>query len=401
MNIRVMKKLDLYGGVPICLLLDLVCRIRGLFPFRPPTKKLEKILFMKFFGMGSILLASPMLCEVRRTCPDAHIAFITFESNRCIVERLGLVDTVYTLRTDSFLHFAADLARTLLSVRSGSFDVTVDMEFFAKFSTIMTYLSGSPVRVGYFLRQLWRGDLLTHQIYYNHYKHITEVFSALVAPLGVNVIDFSIRKPEIEEGERASARELLRREGVKDSAFLVGFNVNVSDLALERQWPKDSFRALAIALHERYNVTLLFVGAPSDVEYVTETVRGIPADAGQSVLLAGKTNLGELLAIMEFCNLFITNDSGPLHLASAMGTPTVSFFGPETPQLYGPLGSESLVFYQKTYCSPCLNVFNAKTAPCEGRNVCLSTISPEVVVGEIEARFGTLLSPVRKERDQH
>jgi ADP-heptose:LPS heptosyltransferase len=388
MNIRVMKAIDHYLGIPVCLVLDVFSKVAARFP--PRTMRMpRKILIMKYFGMGSILLASPMIRGIKEKYPDASIGFLTFVSNRNFVERLQLVDAVFTLRTDTMGHFLADLLHQVRRIRQERFDVTIDMEFFTKFSTIMTYLSGSPVRIGYYLRQLWRGDLLTHQIYYNHYKHITEVFGALAVPLGVEITDYSLRRPHVSAAERDAAAALLAREGIGEHEPLIGINVNVSDLALERRWPKEEFQRLIEALFAELRVRLVFIGGPGEVGYVEEVISGL-ACGKEVTSLAGKTALGELLAVMERFSILITNDSGPLHLASSVGTPTVSFFGPETPALYGPVEKEPLVFYAGIYCSPCLNVFNAKTATCAGRNVCMTAMDAATVMAAMKGKFPEL-----------
>ena len=104
--------------------------------------------------------------------------------------------------------------------------------------------------------------------------------------------------------------------------------------------------------------------------------------------LAGKTNLGHVLILFEIGDLFITSDSGPLHIAELTRIKTISFFGPETPTLYGPSRGNHFVFYRGLYCSPCLNVYNVKTAMygnkrCfEGSNKCMYEIGVEEVLGK-------------------
>jgi ADP-heptose:LPS heptosyltransferase len=387
MNIRTMKALDQFVGVPLCLLLDLCQRMRAPF-CRDRNVPVRRILLMKFFGMGSILLASPMLRAIKTRHPKASIGFLTFAGNREMVERLGLADVVYTLRTDSIAHFAADLFQVLGRVRRDRYDATIDMEFFSKFSTIVTYLSGSPVRIGFYLRQMWRGNLLTEQVYYNHYRHITEVFGALAAPLDVTVTDFSLQPP-LTEADLRAAQALLAAEGVGKGALLIGFNVNTSDLSFERRWPQQEFVALAQGLLAELDVRLIFIGSPAEAGYVEETVAQLPRD-GRVINLAGKTGLSELLGVLSMCRLLVTNDSGPLHLAAALDVATASFFGPETPTLYGPKGGDALVFYEGLYCSPCLNVFNVKTAPCRGNNVCIERIRAQGVLEKIRERFGDI-----------
>jgi ADP-heptose:LPS heptosyltransferase len=337
---------------------------------------------MKYLGMGSILLASPMLRAIRKTYPTVKIGFLTFACNVEMVHRLGLVDNVYTLRTDNLIQFVADLAKCLRKIRRERFQATIDMEFFSKFSTIVTYLSGSPIRIGYFLRQLWRGDLLTHQVYYNHYKHITEVFGALAAPLGVEVKDFTVQQPTIYPTDEEAVEGLLRAAEIRSEELLIGVNVNAGDLSTERRWPKEEFQDLLNRVVAELKARLVFIGNASEAAYVREVLSGISHN-GCMVNLAGRTSLGELLAILRRCALFITNDGGPLHLAASCGIPTVSFFGPETPQLYGPCGNNALVFHANLYCSPCLNVFNVKTAPCAGINSCMRNIRADAVLASI------------------
>lgn len=386
MNMKNMKQLDHYAGIPICLLLEVFHRLPSLSSPRGKNNPPRKILLMKFFGMGSILLSSPMLRGLRERYPDAEIGFLTFASNRSIVERLHLVDHIYSLNTGSLTTFVLDVVRQLWRIRKEGYDVTIDLEFFSKFSTIVTYLSGSQVRIGFFLRQLWRGDLLTEQIYYNQYRHITKVIGALVAPLDVNITDYGIQRPAFSDSELARAMELLSSCGVGPDDLVIGFNVNVSDLSLERRWPKESFQQLATLILGELKAKLLFIGGGGEAGYVKEVLA--PFSGNDRVIdLSARTTLGELMGVMTRCALLVTNDSGPLHLADALKVPTVSFFGPETPVLYGPRGDNALVFHEELYCSPCLNVFNVKTAPCSGNNVCLQTISVDDVFAGIRSRF--------------
>jgi lipopolysaccharide heptosyltransferase II len=385
MNIRTMKALDHFVGIPLCLLLDGYQILRQAC-CRDQPRPLRRILVMKFFGIGSILLSSPMLRAIKERHPEVRIGFLTFAGNQGMVERLGLTDTLYTLRTDSLPHFALDLLRALRLIRRERYDATIDMEFFSKFSTIVTYLAKSPVRIGYFLRQMWRGHLLTEAVYYNHYKHITEVFGALAAPLGVTIEDYRLQTPQITPDEESAAEALLARAGVKPQDTVIAFNVNASDLSLERRWSKENFLSLARGLLTDPLVRLIFIGSPAEAPYVAATVAQLPGD-GRVIDLAGKTRLAELLGVLKRCQLLITNDSGPLHLACALGVATVSFFGPETPMLYGPRTEGDLVFYEGIYCSPCLNVFNVKTAPCHGHNVCMQGISPATALHAIRAHF--------------
>lgn len=393
MNIRLMKHIDSYAGVPICMILDVVSRLLKLFPSRRAAKPPAKILISKFFGIGSVILATPMLNALRQAYPEAKITFFTFASNREIVDRLNLVDEIMVLRTNSILSFAKDLSYALVSIRRHRFDVAIDMEFFAKFSTIITYLSGSPMRVGYYLRQMWRGDLLTHHIYFNHYKHISEVFAALVEPLGVSVSEFKLTAPLVSNEDMKSLADLFGGLGIAGIGRYIVINANASDMAIERRWPAECFVGLAGRLVEETGLVCIFIGGPDDAYYVNNLVSGVADESKCRIFnMAGKTSLGELLALLKRCSLLVTNDSGPLHLAAALAVPTLSFFGPETPLLYGPKDINGhVVFYSALYCSPCLNVFNAKTVQCAGDNICMKSISVEEVVNTMKIKYPELM----------
>ncbi len=97
--------------------------------------------------------------------------------------------------------------------------------------------------------------------------------------------------------------------------------------------------------------------------------------------LTGYTStVRELMLVFHFASLLITNDGGPVHFASMTPIPSIVFYGPETPTLYGPLDDKSQIFYTNLSCSPCLTAYNHRNSPCDGNNVCLKTILPEAVM---------------------
>jgi len=102
--------------------------------------------------------------------------------------------------------------------------------------------------------------------------------------------------------------------------------------------------------------------------------------------IAGACSLKQFFVIVKSVKLFITNDSGPLHVAIAYQTPTISFFGPETPVIYGPKFHPELhkVFFLNLYCSPCISVFRDKNFVCENKNNCMVEIQPEKVFETVE-----------------
>jgi len=380
MKIRTMKRLDHYVGLPICFCLSVFERMVSLLPFkRRGGVRVRTIVVSKYFGLGSMILATPMLRAVRHKFPQARIVFLTFSGNEELLGMVKEIDEVVTLRTSSPARFAGDLLRALGRLRRLNIDIFFDLEFFSKFSTIVTYLSGARSRVGYYVRHMWRGSLLTHQVHYNTYKHITEVFLAQAGEAGADIGDTRIsdlRGPLAA----AMASAPLQIPGFGASERIVCVNVNASDLCLERRWPARNFAALLAALARDYPaVKFALIGVAGEWENA-EAVCRLAGPAGNVSNLAGKLNFMGLCGLLSRAELFIGNDSGPLHLSLALGVPTVSFFGPETPVVYGPRSGRNVVFYKGLYCSPCLNVYNAKTAMCGDRNRCMEAIGVDEVL---------------------
>ena len=159
-------------------------------------------------------------------------------------------------------------------------------------------------------------------------------------------------------------------------------NINTGGLFFNRSWSLTNFSALIEKIINTYGAYIILIGGKSDILRVEEIAASLGTHQ-KVVNLAGKTSVTQLLALMEQVDLVITNDSGPLHLAVMMGTPTISFFGPESPLQYGPQGGDHTVLYKGYYCSPCLHIYNEKNSRCTD-NICLKHISVDEVFAVVE-----------------
>jgi ADP-heptose:LPS heptosyltransferase len=216
---------------------------------------------------------------------------------------------------------------------------------------------------------------------------VTEVFSAQLAPLGLTVTDFSLTPPEVPACAVDGVATLLRDKGVGEDERLIVVNANASDLSTERRWPLEQFVTLVTAAAALPGHRLILVGSPEETDYVGRLHASLPVAVQQKVLnVAGNLSVDEFIALIKRVDLCITNDSGPLHIAAAQGVSTVSFFGPETPTLYGPVGPNHEIFYADLYCSPCLNVYNAKRAMCNGDNRCMQSITADMVIERLREK---------------
>jgi ADP-heptose:LPS heptosyltransferase len=356
-----------------------------------PKDEVKDILVMKYFGLGSILLSAPMFKALRQSFPDAKITFITFYSNREICQKLNMADKYLYLRNDNIYLFVVDLLKAFWEFRRHSFDIAIDMEFFSKFSAIVTYLSFARKRVGFYVRNEPRTELYTNPISFNHYKHISEIFLALAKEVGADTQDMGLYKIKASDKEKDFMNRIIAEYKIGQFKKVI-INVNTGDMCLERRWPKKYFVSLINSLSKYPGIYFLFIGTKEEKSYVNSVIDSLE-NKEKAVNLSGRLGIGELLALFETGDLFITNDSGPLHLAELSNIKTISFFGPETPIIYGPQGENHFVFYKCLYCSPCLNVYNVKTAMygnkrcLEGYNKCMHAIT----VGEVLSKAVKLL----------
>lgn len=381
-----MKAVDrLLGGLG-CLLVDLLDRLRR--PFSRRRGRLDgvrTVLITKYLGLGSLALATPFVAQVRKRFPGARLVFLTFEENRELAELLGVFDEVLSIRSRRLPELALDTLAALWRCWRLRVDVAFDLEFFTRYSALVAYLSGAPNRVGFWSRISWRGDLITHPVYYNGTKHIARVFVALAEAAGQpwdeRDLGGALATLPGDAGAEAELDVLLERAGLDPTAPLLLVNPNASPLCLERRWMPERFARVVEALQASLpGLQAVYLGGGGEAAYTTDSA-GLCQGPGKRTVFAGDLNLRQLLALLRRGALFLTNDSGPLHLATLAATPTVALFGPETPALYGPLGPRQRVFYAGVYCSPCLNVFNSKTAPCHGVNICMQALPVDAVLG--------------------
>ena len=383
MPITLVKLVDLYVGTLVFALLNLVDLAATPFRRRRVGDP-QRILLVKFWGLGSILLLQPTVRALRRRFPGAHVTLLTLRRNLGLAPLLPGIDALETLSLERPLSLPFRIVALALRLRRRRYDLVIDCEFFAKLAAILTYLSWAPERIGFYRRERLRRRLYTKGVPFLHDRHVTAAFAELCTPLGIEVDpgDHALAGPA--PAARAEARSLLERLAVESD--FVAVNVNASELAYERRWAPEKFADLCRRIAGEIGLDVLLVGAGTEAAYV-EAVRHA-AGSARVHNVAGTTTLPGLQALLLRARLFVSNDSGPLHLAAASGVRCVALFGPETPDLYGPVGDGHIVFYRRLSCSPCMSVHDMKQVVCGGQIDCLREISVDQVLGGVKQLVG-------------
>ena len=395
------RRIDAWLGLLVCALLYGVARLHARFggpslprwgaPTPPragaPEPRPRRVLAIKLWGLGNLVMIVPVLDALRRAAPGVEIDFLTLEANRALLARSGVVERIVGFEVRSYAALARSLWSALRTLRARRYDLVLDFEQFAKLSAIFAYASGAARRIGFDTDGQRRGWLYTTRVVYADGEHMRQIFLRLLLPLG---IEASLRPPSfaIQPAERARVAELLAAHGVRRDHFpLVGMHVgsgpSSTGVPLKR-WPAESFAALADALVLRHAASIVFTGQG---EEEAALVREARTRMQQTAIDAcDQLALGDLLALLEACHFVVSNDTSVMHLAAAVGTPVAALFGPTSPQQYGPWNPGDLVFWQGLHCSPCLTNYNQKVSLCSDP-VCIRSIQPAQVLEAIEKRF--------------
>lgn len=357
----------------------------------------RKVLLVKFWGMGSIVLASPTFEAIRRRHPNARIDVVTLRENDAVLRLYPQVSERITLDLGAGLAaFFRDTLRALLRIRRERYDLLLDLEFFTRYSALFSLVARARRTHGFSAKGSARGQLHDVEVPFNAYHHVAVNFLTLlhgepVEPVPIEDAARDLRLPTLQASDvavRSCAAVLAAEPAFRPEARLVVVNPNAGDMALERRWPADRVAALLRALCARGDLNVVVTGSPGERAYVESVVER--AGVGARVLqLAGKIGVEELVALLARADAVVTNDSGPLHLASAAGASTVALFGPETPVLYGPLrareGQEHHVHYRRLACSPCMFVHDNKVLSCWFAQArCMTEIDADAVLRSVD-----------------
>lgn len=401
MNIRFQRAVDRYVGVPLCALLSVLHRVRRP---TPPGGRPRRILIILLSEMGSLVLAHAMFARLRHRYPGAAVHALVFTKNREVLDLLGVIpkEQVLTISDRSVTAFLTDALSVLRAMRALGVDVVIDCELFARISSIFSFLSGAPVRVGFFRHTqegLYRGTFINRRVMYNPYIHLSQQFVGLADAIDSHTIPVAkdARLPALEqppllpfpdpELQDVVARLHTDFPGVKGKSLVL---VSPSGGILPiRAWPVEHYRTLCTnLLADGHAVAIIGLGddKPLGEDLVAH------CRSPHCVDLTGYTkSVRHLLALFHHASLLVTNDGGPGQFAAITPVPTIILFGPETPVLYGTLSKNSHCFHLGLPCSPCLTAYNHRRSPCDGDNQCLKQITPDLVI----AKAREMLLPLR------
>ncbi len=333
-----------------------------------PKVGVERILIRGTNWIGDAVLTLPALSAIRKTYPTARI-FILAKPWVVDVYRLcHHVDKVILYQRPGIHDGIAGIFRLAKELKEIDFHMAICLQN-AMEAAIITFLAGISVRAGY--DSDGRGFLLTHVIRRNQDVkkiHQADYYLEMVKALGCEKGEGGPYIKLAPEDDR-SAEELLLNYGYGERRLFVGIAPGAT-YGPAKKWFPERFAALADRLKDELSAQIILFGSAGD----EETARTVKKNARHSLIdLTGKTDLRTTISVIARCGLFISNDSGLMHVAAALNIPTVAVFGSTNPLTTAPLCEKCVLIYKYADCSPCLR----ETCPTDFH--CMDMISSDEV----------------------
>ena len=305
---------------------------------------LEKILIRGPNWVGDAVLAVPAMKAVRAHFPQAEITLLVRPWVSGLFTSVPFVDKVWSEPAPSGL---ADWRRITRSIRSRQFDLALLLPNSFE-SALMMFLARIPRRVGYSTDgRAWMltnavapGRETRHQVHY--YLDLVRTLQAATELPSIQI--------EATRDERENARKLLSAGGIPNAAPFLVLNPGAAYGSAKR-WHEDRFAAAADTLAREMGLHVAIIGSGSE-RPIAEQIRG--RMNSPTAVLSGKTSLETLIGVLAESSLMITNDSGPMHMAAALGIPTVAVFGSTDERVTAPFGPRTRIVKHPVECSPCL-----------------------------------------------
>lgn len=375
-----------------------------------------RILLIKPSAVGDVIHALPVLAKLRKRYPAARIDWMLTPENAQLVGRHPAISNVVLFERRAYgrpwrdWSSSLDFVRMISNLREANYDLVIDLhgQFRSAFFTLAT---GAQTRIGFdrprrrvrhagralpeeAFHHAWQGARELSWIAYTHRIGIPTLDAHAIDRylwLG-ELLDLPTGPPETNLPIAPEARErvdqLLKSEGVGEKPIAL---LSPGTIWETKRWLSENFAAVGRHFAEM-DWAVILTGAGKDVRACQE----VAAQCPQAINLCARTNLSDLAALTQRASICITNDSGPMHLAAALGTPLVAIFGPTDPLWVGPYGRADSVVRAGVPCSPC---YLRHLRQCRHNHACMHEVTAEMVIERAEETLrrtpcGTGFQPV-------
>jgi lipopolysaccharide heptosyltransferase III len=332
----------------------------------------QNILVIKLRYLGDVLLATPTLQALKAAYPTARLTALVNRGTEEILIGNPDVDEIMPLDRGSIV----EQWRFAVTVRRRGFDLVVDLTDGDR-AAFLTWISGASVRIGFNAEQRWTGRCYTTVVQSNATAHRIERDLAALTPLNISPID-RIPRLWLSNEDESGAEELLANLAVRSDESLVVIQPGARYWF--KAWPSERFAELADRLTEKFGCQVLVGGSRQEIDLAQLVVKQAKS---RLISIAGLSPIRTLAALLKRAALFVGNDTGAMHIATAVGTPVVALFGPSNPAEWGPRGGPAEVIYKGLDCRACFH------PTCQrGEQNCMKLITVDEVMSAAARQMG-------------
>ncbi len=359
--LEVAKELDSKLGEPLARWMS--------GPRRALPRVTRDALLVRLWGLGNLAMLAPFMAAARRP-GGPRLRLLTLAENRPFVEAHFPHVELLAVPEPHAPGFLPAVCRVARSVRRDPPDVIVDLEQFLKLPLVLLRLACPTPIVGLDTARQQRAPLLDRALGDDPTRHTADTFAELCHAAGLrsDIVQtdapagHSTRAPVGGLTVSRGALRAARRRAPPGKGPIVVVHPGSGDHAPGRRWPASRFGRAAAILAARFEARVVVTGSAAEQGLVDAVLAA--AGPRRAVGCAGELGPAEWAALLSLADLLLTNDTGPVHVADALGTPTVALFGPNTPLRYGPRTAGSVALYADLPCSPCLDPSTLKRTAC-------------------------------------
>jgi lipopolysaccharide heptosyltransferase II len=351
--------------------------------------KPQRILIINIFGIGDVLFTTPLISSLKNNIPGIFLGYLCNRRTAEIFESDSRIDKVFVYERDEFhavsqkskLAYWRKVRSLAQEIKKERFDLVIDLSM-SSFMGFVCCWAGIKTRAGFDYKG--RGFFLTRKTKLKGYegKHVVEHYFELFRSMGLPVQERNLDIP-IGMAEQQWAGDWFLRQQLSAQdmviAVIPGGGASWGKAAAYKRWPAESYAKLADKMIEKFSAKIILMGDKSEEGLCRDVANRMQHKVLES---CGQTTILRFAALLQKCRLAVVNDGGPLHVAVAAGTKTVSLFGPVDEIVYGPYPRDGHSVVSKTIaCRPCYRKF--RMTDCDHIS-CLRTLEVEEVLGAVE-----------------
>lgn len=329
---------------------------------KPP----KKILIVKPSSLGDVVHSLPFLNAVKACFSKAEIHWVIAKGLEGLLEGHPMINKLWIINKDAWKKIVnikgtiSELKVLLKHLKKEEFDIVIDLQGLLR-SGILTAGTGAPVRVGFTEAREGSKLFYTHKVQGGRNIHAVDRYLKIADFLGCDINDICFPLPLFFNSALSTQHSALSKEYV---VIVPGARWKT------KMWPPEKIGNLSGML----SLNTVIVGSKRDVDIADKVVA---LSKGKAISLAGKTDLKELIEVIRGAKFVVSNDSGPMHIAAALGIPVFAIFGPTDPLITGPYGEGHTIIREDIQCSPCFK------KACNDLK-CMDRLSVEKVYGIIK-----------------